>query len=265
MDWGRAVDEALETSTADGLAAATIHRHFAELKAIGMWAVSARILPVECTSYRFKKPRRSHRDVDDLPTRQQIEAVAAALTAPYDPLIVRMAAYCGPRIGELLALTADDFDLDGHTIHITKQIDGDNQAVARVKSGRGRVVYWTELLDEDIRTLVITTRRERGRLARVFPYNRHQFEHEWTKARHKAGWTVPGSRKLRWRFHDLRHFYCSWALSKDGLDLGVADVSKIAGHFSPEFTYRTYVRSRPGLHERVRQAGMRVTRIDSHA
>lgn len=254
-DWSGAVDETLEASRSDGLSPSTIHRQYAELSAIGRWAVKAGILHPEATAYKFRKPRKAHRDVDDLPTPEQIEAAATALAPICDPLIVRIAAYCGPRIGELLALTVGDFDLENHAITIEKQIDGDGRPADRVKGGQGRTVYWPPFLDEEIRALVTTARSSGGRSARVFPYRRHQFEHRWEAARRQAGWTVPGSHRLRWRFHDLRHFFCSWALSKDGLDLAVADVSKLAGHFSPEFTYRQYVRSRPGLKDRVRGAG----------
>lgn len=111
--------------------------------------------------------------------------------------------------------------------------------------------------------LVTKARARGGRSTRVFPYSRHQFEHQWIRARTASNRSSGETETFRWRFHDLRHLFCSWALSKDRLDLAVADVSRLAGHHSPEFTYRTYVKPRPGLHERVRQAGRRVTRNES--
>lgn len=254
--WARAVDETIEVEKADGLKASTIKKDFSVLRAIGSWAIQEGLLHPEATLYKAVRPKATRRDLDDLPTPAEIRKVAGALESRYDPLIVKIAAYCGPRIGELLALTADDFDLDESAITISKQIGSDNRPRAHTKNKQVRRIWWPEALDKDIAELVRQTRKARGAKGRVFPYNRHEWEHAFSRARLSAGWTRSDG-KFRWTFHDLRHFFCTWALSPEGWGLEVADVSRLAGHHSPEFTYRTYVRSRPGLGARVRAAGKR--------
>lgn len=63
------------------------------------------------------------------------------------------------------------------------------------------------------------TRARGSRSTRVFPF-RHKFEHQRIRARTASNRTSGETETFRWRFHDLGHFFCSWALSKDGLARG---------------------------------------------
>jgi integrase len=252
--WGRAVDEMIELEICKGLAPTTIRKDFATLKAIGSWAQREELLDAHAVSYRIRPPKVVAKNMDDLPAEAEIQLVMDALQADYNPMIVKLAAFSGPRIGEILALTAADFDVEDGAFWITKQIGSDDKLRNETKNGSARRVWWPPLLDEEVKILVDETIARQGEKGRVFPYNRNQFEHAFTRARLKAGWT-DSTGTLKWSFHDLRHFFCTWALSATGWGLDVADVSKLAGHHSPEFTYRVYVKSRPGIGARVRAAG----------
>jgi len=73
------------------------------------------------TSYWFDKPA-PPADERKVLTFQEVERLLAALPAYYRPLI-EFAAYTGLRLGEMLALTWTDIDLDEGVVHVRKAMD----------------------------------------------------------------------------------------------------------------------------------------------
>lgn len=204
-------------------------------------------------------------DPADLPTADDIEKLSGCMVEvtgqEWRTLQVAIAAYSGLRVGELLALHGTDVDLDAGTIRVERQLLTASGGVADPKYGSKRVTMFPEWLDDQIA----------GRVNEVgdgpmFPGTRSVYEpystfrgQAFNPARERAGWPRDDGRH-RWTVHTLRHYFCTWALSKDGLDLDVADVQRFAGHRDPSTTWRLYVQTRPDRFNRAREASRRATR-----
>lgn len=84
---------------------------------------------------------------------------------------------------------------------------------------------------------------------------RHNLTQALNRARNLAGggWTDcdDSGRKTQWRWtwHDLRHFFCTWAIND--LNIPPSDVSAFAGHSSVAFTLDRYVGNLRGSVDRA--------------
>ena len=203
-------------------------------------------------------------------------------------LEVRVAAYTGIRLGELFELRAGDLDLASGVISVDRQLTwvGAAKHLHLPKYGKRRVTFIPEFLAEALEKRVAEVDGEEdptlgvqpcpagcehavagGSGGLLFPAPHGGWSHGSNHARRifrpaceDAGWprTVEGG--WRWRWHDLRHHFCTWALAAPpgGLGLEVADVSMFAGHATPDFTMRAYTSTRPGAVERARAATQRI-------
>lgn len=198
-----------------------------------------------------------------LPTRADIERLAekASQVGPeWRGLQARISAYTGLRAAELHGLHAGDVDLERGCIRVVRQ--------ARYETGEGMVVKppkhrsarsrpretpipgW---LDEELAAHIAGLG---GEILFPSPEGGYQNHAAFSRlvyypAARAAGWHDPDG-NLRWKWHDLRHFFCTWALSKDGLNADPTDVAQWAGHSSAAFTYQVYVGPTPGSIERAR-------------
>ncbi len=186
-------------------------------------------------------------------TPEEIEALARALADglhreaerdeaeraddEQDAELVRVAAYAGLRLGELLALRWRDVDFAGHALTISRAMsDGIESST---KSGRIRRV---PLPDQAAGALDRLSKREdyTGEDELVFcnVFGRHldgsALRRRFKRARDKAG-----ARPLR--FHDLRHTYGS-LLAAAGVDL--VTIQAVMGHSALATTGR-YLHARP--------------------
>ncbi len=165
------------------------------------------------------RPRRAQR-LPVVPTREQVMALADAITNPRHRLAVLLTYAAGLRISELIALNIEDLDLD--------------ELVVRVRAGKGakdRLTVLSKRLVEPLREHV----RGRPRLAPVFEsaqggrWSVRSMQHVVVRARVKAGL------EMRITTHSLRHAFATHLL-EDGVDIRV--IQALLGHRRIETTAR---------------------------
>lgn len=140
--------------------------------------------------------------------------------------------WTGLRIGELLALTAEDIDLEARTLSVTKSfqsIDG-AEVITEPKTPRSkRVIPLPPKLCEEIRYY-------EGALYepqpgdRLFPFTKSYFHREMGNA-----CEICNMEKIR--LHDLRHSHAALLIN---MGVPVLLVSERLGHEDVETTLRTY-------------------------
>jgi integrase len=162
-----------------------------------------------------------------------------------DAELVRVAAYTGLRLGELLALRWKDIDLDGVAMTVSRAMSAGVETTT--KSGRVRRV---PLPDQASTAL----KRLRQRADFVEP-DEYVFAHPalgrplnpvTVRKRFKQARDAIGSRPLR--FHDLRHTYGS-LLAAAGVDL--VTIKEMMGHSALSTTGR-YLHARPASEHAAR-------------
>lgn len=140
--------------------------------------------------------------------------------------------WTGLRIGELLALTPRDLDLDAGTLSVSKSfqsIDGE-EVITEPKTPKSRrVVPVPSKLAAELREYMAAL-YDVGPDDRLFPFTKHYFRREMLKAAEAAG-------VERIRLHDLRHSHASLLIH---LGCPVLLVSERLGHEDVETTLRTY-------------------------
>lgn len=141
--------------------------------------------------------------------------------------------WTGMRIGELLALTVGDVDLDRKTITVNKsyqRIKG-RDVITEAKTEKSkRVISIPDFLVEDMRKY---TGMLYGLMKddRLFSITKSYLEHEMIR-----GCKLSGVKKIR--LHDLRHSHASLLISKLGLQPNL--VAARLGHEKIQTTLATY-------------------------
>lgn len=266
--WDRGVSErVVDHCTEAGLAPSTVNTVVGLLSAVATSAERHGMLPAGRSPVRGIHRRRSEPvDLTDLPEHRDIEKAATALVEltgdGSQALQAYVAAYSGLRLGEMLGLQCGDVDLEEGTIRVSRQLgrmaDGN---LIPPKTGKARVTIFPAFLDDAWEAAVAGRDPDRpvwpGEAGGHLPHS--SFRTLWNRAITAAGWPR-AERGFKWRYHDLRHYFCTWALAADGLGLDVADVSRFAGHSNPQITWQVYVQSRPDRVSRARAASRKAAR-----
>lgn len=178
-------------------------------------------------------PKRVPKDII-LPTKEEVTAIITELKDTEYHIPIQLAC-CGLRKSEIVAL--DISDLDGNMLTINKGLvtDSDNNLTIKdmPKSVASiRQIYIPDKLADEI--------RERGYIYKGFPGNILRALH---RTQDKLGIE-------RFRLHDLRHFYVSYAHS-----MGMPDVEimKAVGHSTDSTTKRIYRHSLDREHAEQRR------------
>lgn len=140
--------------------------------------------------------------------------------------------WTGMRLGELLALTPADIDLDKHTISITKSYQrlGKKDVVTPPKTPKSkRLITIPEFLVADIKEYMDSL-YEVQEDDRLFPVTKYFLEHEMQRG-------IKASGVKRIRIHDLRHSHASMLVELGFSPLEIADR---LGHEKIETTLNTY-------------------------
>lgn len=196
-------------------------------------------------------------DPEELPTHADLEKLATAMVEhtgqDWRWLQVMLSAYSGLRCSEMLALSADQISLDAGTIDVRAQLQRDDKELVPPKGRKRRKTIYPSWLDEAVADRV----GEVGPGGLLFPgadgdpepYSTWRLS-RYVDAAEACGW------KPRFVWHDLRHYFCTWALMKapEGLGLPVQDVSLFAGHHSPSLTFDVYVGVSGDAFARAREA-----------
>ena len=138
--------------------------------------------------------------------------------------------WCGIREGELLALTAADFDLEKGLLSITKsyqRLKG-RDIITDPKTPKSvRVIQMPQFLTEEIRDYFKSIYKLQPH-DRIFPLTKSYLHHEMDR-----GSKIAGVKRIR--IHDLRHSHVSLLIEMGFSALAIADR---VGHESIDITYR---------------------------
>jgi integrase len=155
-----------------------------------------------------------------------------------DAAAVRVSAYTGLRLGELLALRWSDIDWSGSALTISRAISAGRETTP--KSGKVRRV---PLPDQAITALEGLSRRddftEPGELVFCNVVTGRRLDDSALRRRYKEAQAVAGIHALRW--HDLRHTYGS-LLAASGEEL--VTIKAAMGHANISTT-EVYLHARP--------------------
>lgn len=141
--------------------------------------------------------------------------------------------WTGLRLGELLALTVGDIDLDNKTLTVNKScqyLNGERVITPPKTEKSNRVVPLPDSLVEELREYF---NRRYGIMDSdvIFPVTKSYFEHEMIRGARLAG--VP-----KIRIHDIRHSHASMLISK--MNVPILAVSRRLGHEKVSITMDTY-------------------------
>lgn len=202
---------------------------------------------------------------NEIPSHSDVDAVAKAAASIsgiwWYELMFNLAAYSGMRIGEILDLEISQIDLKAKTIRIKNQCleAGGKKSRTLPKYGKLRTTIYPTTTPSGYPLSKQLKRRIKEIELKEAPKlldgtHRHLLFHNkggsWisqspfgTKirrpAQQAAGWPIGDDGKHRWKFHSLRHVFCSYYLGD--LKQSAKDVSIAAGHSDVFTTLSMYV------------------------
>lgn len=138
--------------------------------------------------------------------------------------------WCGLRIGELLALTPDDFNFEKQTIRINKsyqRLKGRDVITTPKTKKSNRTIKMPNFLCDEMQEYM-NMFYEPNENDRIFPISKSYLHHEMDRGAKTANIE-------RIRIHDLRHSHVSLLIEMGFTALAIADR---LGHESIEVTYR---------------------------
>lgn len=141
-----------------------------------------------------------------------------------------MLYWCGIRMGEMLALTKEDFDFETNTIRINKsyqRIRGRDVITGPKTIRSNRTIVMPDFLAREMRDYIESMYKLEDS-DRIFCMSKSYLHHEMDRGVRKSG-------VKRIRIHDLRHSHVS-LLCKMGFS--AVEIAKRVGHESIRITYR---------------------------
>lgn len=219
------------------------------------YALTARILTLN-PAYRIALPRKEGEEIGDLPilTVPEVESLAAeALTIAQldgrrkepnlrrvgDDTLVRLLAYCGPRVNEALALKVGDIDLEVRRIQVRRTWTKSKTGMRKLsppKTWEKRKLPIPDFLVPELRALI----GDRAPGAYLFVTDsgatiehKNWYNRVWLKALKAVGFREGFTITI----HDLRHTAASLAIAS-GADVKL--VQNMLGHKDANETLNTY-------------------------
>ena len=154
----------------------------------------------------------------------------AMMGKPISYYAFEMLYWCGIREGELLALSASDFDFTNSTVTISKsyqRLKGQDVITTPKTKKSNRVIKMPQFLCEELQDYIkMFYSAEKD--DRIFPISKHYLHSEMDRGCKQAG-------VKRIRIHDLRHSHISLLIDMGFSALAIADR---VGHESIDITYR---------------------------
>ena len=141
-----------------------------------------------------------------------------------------MLYWCGIREGELLALTAGDFDFEKGTVTISKsyqRLHGEDVITTPETRKSNRTIKMPQFLCEEMQDYIGMLYGYKKK-DRIFPISKNYLHREMDRGSRAAG-------VKRIRIHDLRHSHISLLIDMGFSAVAIADR---VGHESIEITYR---------------------------
>ena len=154
----------------------------------------------------------------------------AMMDKPISYYAFEMLYWCGIREGELLALSASDFDFTNSTVTISKsyqRLKGQDVITTPKTKKSNRVIKMPQFLCEEMQDYIkMFYSAEKD--DRIFPISKHYLHSEMDRGCKETG-------VKRIRIHDLRHSHISLLIDMGFTALAIADR---VGHESIDITYR---------------------------
>lgn len=138
--------------------------------------------------------------------------------------------WCGLRLGEMLALTPEDFNFEKNILRINKSYQkiGNEDIITDPKTPRSiRNVQMPDFLAEEMKDYIDSI-YEIEPDQRIFPITKAYMHNEMTRGSEAAG-------VKRIRIHDLRHSHVSLLIE---MGFGAVAIADRVGHESIDITYR---------------------------
>lgn len=161
---------------------------------------------------------------------EYLKFAEAMMDKPISYYAFEMLYWCGIREGELLALSASDFDFENSTVTISKsyqRLKGQDVITTPKTKKSNRVIKMPQFLCEEMQDYIkMFYSAEKD--DRIFPISKHYLHSEMDRGCKQAG-------VKRIRIHDLRHSHISLLIDMGFSALAIADR---VGHESIDITYR---------------------------
>ena len=142
----------------------------------------------------------------------------------------QMLYWCGIRVGELLALTAEDFDFNNSAVTINKsyqRLHGEDVITTPKTEKCNRTIKMPSFLCEEMQEY-ISMFYSPTKNDRIFPISKSYLHHEMDRGSKQTG-------VKRIRIHDLRHSHVSLLIDQGYQPAAIADR---VGHETVEITDR---------------------------
>ena len=223
-----------------GLSAGTVRNIYAITAQVFAAAVDDRVIPSSpCRRIRLPK---DHDDEVEIPTVDQVSAVAAAIGDEWQALVITLAG-SGLRVGELLGLEVGDVDFLRRTVKVERQrMQSGDLSPLKSKASR-RVVPLGQVVIDEL-AAYLATRPHDGPLfvdELGGPLQYWRWKKLLAAATATAGVSVTS--------HGFRHFFASAQIAGGA---SVKQVQTLLGHASAVVTLRTYTHLWPGDEDRSR-------------
>ena len=138
--------------------------------------------------------------------------------------------WCGVRLGELLALTPEDFDLEKNSLRINKslqRIHGEDVITDPKTPKSRRVIIMPEFLTLEVKEYLSHLYKV-GPTDRIFCISKSFLHHEMDR-----GVKLSGVKRIR--IHDLRHSHVSLLIN---MGFSALAIGNRVGHEAVDITYR---------------------------
>lgn len=158
-----------------------------------------------------------------------LKVIDAMMDSPIHYYAFEMLYWCGLRIGELFALTPDDFNFEAGTVTISKSYQriGGRDIITDPKTPKSnRTIKMPEFLCEEMQDYMKQLYRI-GKNDQLFEVTKSYLHHEMDRGANAAG-------VKRIRIHDLRHSHISLLIEMGYSAVAIADR---VGHESINITY----------------------------
>ena len=164
-------------------------------------------------------------------TQQEYEKFAEAIADKEESYMAFEILYwCGIRLGELLALTPEDFNLSDSTLSINKsyqRLSGKDVITDPKTPKSNRTIYLPEFLKAEIKSYLSHLYNIEPN-ERIFLISKSFLHHEMDRG-------VKASGFKRIRIHDLRHSHVSLLIN---MGFSALAIGERVGHEAPDITYR---------------------------
>ena len=176
---------------------------------------------------------------------EYLQFIPTLADKPYSYLAFELLYWCGMRMGELRALTAEDFDFDKKTIAITKSYQRikERDVITVPKTKRSiRTIVMPEQVAIEMKDFLDSIYGLKS-TDRIFTFSKSYLHHEMDRGAKASG-------VKRIRVHDLRHSHVSLLINMGFTALAIGNR---VGHESEKITYR-YAHLFPSVQDDMAQA-----------